>query len=455
MSDLSNYAAFLEAKSQIGGEHGFAPTFHHPQLHGFQASLVEWATRQGRAALFADCGLGKTLMQLAWAQNVIEHTNAPVLILAPLSVSLQTVHEAEKFGFSAVRSLDGTMPDGARIVTTNYERLLRFNPADFAGVVCDESSIIKNFDGTRKGEVTQFMRKVRFRLLCTATPSPNDYIELGTSSEALGYLGFMDMLGMFFKNDEDSLHPAFTGSKWRFKRHAEGEFWRWLCSFARAVRKPSDLGFDDGPFVLPDLVQREHLVESAVADGSLFAMPAANMAEERAERRASLVTRCERAAELLSSADNGVAWAHLNDEADLLEAMIPGAVQVAGSDADERKEEVFEAFRRGQVAKLVTKPKIAAFGLNWQHAATMTCFPDHSFEQHYQCIRRMWRFGQTRSVTVHNVTSRSLSGVTRNLQRKAEACEIMFANMVAQMNDALRIRRFRPHEKSVELPAWL
>ncbi len=323
MSIHPDYQAFLEAKSHIGGEHGFAPTFQHPGAYDFQSHLVDWAARQGRAALFADCGLGKGLMALTWAHNVNRHTNRPVLIIAPLSVSLQFVEEGAKFDLPAVRSLDGRFPAGAGIVTTNYERLARFDPADFAGVVCDESSIIKNFEGTRKTEITEFMKKVRYRLLCTATPSPNDYIELGTSSEALGQLGHMDMLGMFFKNDEDSLHPAFIGSKWRFKRHAEREFWRYVCSWARAIRRPSDLGFDDRAFVLPDLIQVEHVVESAAAEGALFAMPAASLTEERAERKATIRSRCEKAAEIIAAAPAGVAWCHLNPEADLLVDLIP------------------------------------------------------------------------------------------------------------------------------------
>lgn len=455
MSYHNDYRSFIESKSQLGGEFGFKANYDHPSAYDFQTFLVEWAVRQGRAAIFADCGLGKTLMQLTWAHNVNRHANKPVLVIAPLSVSLQTVDEAEKFGFGAERSLDGRFKTTNGIVTTNYERLSHFDPNAFAGVVCDESSIIKNFEGARKGEITEFMKKVKYRLLCTATPSPNDYIELGTSSEALGQLGYMDMLGMFFKNDEDSLHPAFVGSEWRFKRHAERDFWRWMCSWSRAVRRPSDLGFDDRAFVLPDLIETEHVVESDRAEGALFAMPAANLAEEREERRATLRQRCEAAAAILSSAESGVAWCHLNAEADFLKELIPGAEQIAGSDRDERKEELFEAFRHGQLKKLVTKPKIAAFGMNWQHASTMTYFPDHSFEQYYQAVRRMWRFGQKHPVTVHNVTSQSLAGVTKNLRRKADACETMFEEMVAQMNDALRLSRFRDHMNNQEIPSWL
>lgn len=447
------YEAFIEGKSQLSGEFGFSPTFMPAQCYDFQSHLIEWACRQGRSAIFADCGLGKTLMQLAWAQNVHIHTGKPVLILSPLSVALQTVGEAEKFGFECARSLDGSIK--TPLVTANYERISKFDFADFGGVVCDESSILKNFDGSRRGEITEFMRKVEYRLLCTATAAPNDYIELGTSSEALGYLGHMDMLLMFFKNDEGSINPAFIGSKWRFKAHAERDFWRWICSWARACRKPSDLGFDDGAFILPDLVETEHVVKSPAQDGFLFPVRAISLEEQRVERKATIEPRCELAATLLDHDRPGVAWCQLNDEADLLTHLINGAEQISGGDSDERKEEVIEAFRKGQLKKLVTKPKIAAFGMNWQHCAHMTYFPDHSFEQYYQATRRFWRFGQQSTVRVDNIISESNEGVSANLRRKAVACEQMFESMVAQMNEALAVNRFRPHNEKMELPSWL
>jgi superfamily II DNA or RNA helicase len=416
---------------------------------------VDWAVRKGRAALFADCGMGKTPMQLVWAQNVVERENAAVLVLAPLSVSQQTVEEAEKFGIEAVRAADGRFPDGARIITTNYEQLHKFDPADFAGVVCDESSIIKDFEGTRKSQITDFMRKVRYRLLCTATAAPNDYVELGTSSEALGHLGYMDMLSRFFKNDKDSLHPAFIGSDWRLKGHAERDFWRWLASWARACRKPSDLGFDDRHFVLPNLMQVEHVIESPVPFGEMFAVPARTLGEQREETRATIERRCTFAAERLSGDEPGVAWCHLNAEADLLEKMIPGAVQVSGSDSDDRKEEVFSAFRHGQISKLVTKPKIAAFGMNWQHCSRMTYFPTHSFEQYYQAVRRFWRFGQKNEVKVDAIITEAQSGTLENLKRKAEACDMMFSNLVRDMNDAIQIERVNAFTQAEEVPSWL
>lgn len=454
MSIHPDYRQFLERKAQLGGEHGFEPTFMPSFLFDFQAHLVDWSIRRGRAAKFADCGMGKTPMQLVWAQNVVEREARPVLILAPLSVSQQTVEEAEKFDIDAKRSMDGSHA-GARIVVTNYEKLHLFDPSDFAGVVCDESSIIKNFDGVRKGDITAFMRKTKFRLLCTATAAPNDYIELGTSSEAIGELGYMDMLSRFFRNDKDSLHPAFIGSDWRLKGHAERDFWRWMASWARACRKPSDLGFDDRHFVLPDLVETEHQVASPVPFGELFHVPSKTLLEQREDTRATIRERCERAAELHQRNVAGIAWCNLNDEGDLLEKLIPGAVQVSGADPDERKDEVFTAFRRGHIAKVVTKPKIAGFGMNWQHCAHMTEFPTHSFEQYYQLVRRCWRFGQTKPVTVDSITTSSQGGVLANRNRKAAACAAMFERLVAEMNNAIRIGRSTPFNQAEVIPSWL
>jgi len=452
---VSEYAEFVVAKSQMAGCAGFEPTFRHPQAFDFQSHMVDWAVRQGRAALFEDCGLGKTLQQFTWAHNVGRETNKPVLILAPLMVVTQSVEEAAKFDFEAEGSLDGKFKTQTGVVVANYERLHYFDPADFGGVVCDESGCLKNFEGARKSEITEFMKKVRYRLLCSATPSPNDYIELGTSSEALGQLGYMDMLGMFFKNDEDTLHPLSMGTQWRFKSHAQRAFWRWVCSWARAIRQPSDVGFDDGPFVLPPLIERDHMVKSPVLEGQLFAMPAQGLAEERAERRGSLTDRCEKAAELHAQGGAGIAWCQLNDEADLLCKLIPGAMQIAGSDRDERKIELFNAFRHGQLDKLVTKPKIMAWGANFQHANYMTMFADHSFEQYYQMVRRMWRFGQKRPVTADTITTEGLAGVTKNLKRKAAAADEMFRLMVEQMNDALGVKRFHEHTNNQDLPTWL
>lgn len=449
---MSLYAAFLDRKAQLGGEHGFPPHWMPDFLFDFQASLVEWAIRHARGAIFADCGLGKTPMQLVWAENVARHTNGRVLILTPLAVAHQTIQEATKFGIEATR-------EAGRITVTNYERLHHYEPADFAGVVCDESSILKSFDGTRRMAITQFMRKVPHRLLCTATAAPNDYTEMGTSSEALGYLGHMDMLNRFFKNDaNNSAQGRKYGQmvKWRFKGHAEQPFWRWVASWARATRKPSDLGFPDARFVLPGLEERQHVVEArSLPDGALFALPAVSLREQREERRRTLTERCERLAALVATQVPALVWCHLNDEGDLLERLIPGAVQVSGDDSDDAKEEKFLAFSAGRVRVLVTKPKIGAWGLNFQHCAHVAMFPSHSYEQYYQGIRRCWRFGQTRPVVVDIVTTDGETRVLANLQRKAAQADRMFTHLVAAMRQALAVARGSYGAEPEQVPAWL
>jgi len=452
------YDEFVAGKSQGNHGDGFQPVWMPDFLFDFQASMVEWALMQGRCALFEDCGLGKTPQELVWAENVVRKTNGKVLLVTALAVTVQMVREAEKFGISVKVSKDGTAHPG--ITVTNYERLHLFNAGDFVGMVGDESSIIKSFTGTRRGEVTDFMRKMRYRLLATATAAPNDYVELGTSSEALGYLGHMDMLNRFFKND---LNNSATGRmrgeviKWRFKGHAEQAFWQWVCSWARAIRRPSDIGFKDDRFILPDLTEQEHLVEvNSLADGMLFAMPAVGLKEQRDERRRTVEERCAKVASLVNhTGQPALVWCHLNDEGDMLEKMIPDAVQVAGSDSDDAKEERLLAFADGKARVLVTKPKIGAWGLNFQHCNHVTFFPSHSFEAYYQGVRRCWRFGQNRAVQVDIVTTEGERGVVKNLQRKAAQADVMFSSLVAQMNDALSINRSTSFTNQLKVPSWL
>ena len=452
---LQEYRAFVESKTHLAGDFGFKPVYDNPHLYDFQRHLIDWALTKGRGATFADCGLGKTLMQLVWAENVHRHTNKPVLILAPLSVSSQTVEEAEKFGIEAHRSADGTIPNGKGIITTNYERLQHFDLNQFGGIVCDESSILKNFDGKIRNHITRAMRKVKFRGMYTATPSPNDYTELGTSSEALGDMAYMDMLQTFFKSNDDTLHPAHIGQQWRFKGHAEPHFWRWVASWARAVRKPSDLGFDDAGWNLPELIEQHHVIESKPLDGQLFAMPVRGLPMEREERKATITERCDLASELLTQHDCGVAWCHFNAEADYLTEIIPEAVNLQGSDKDEAKEEKFRAFRSGEIKYLVTKPKIAALGVNWQHCAACTYFDDYSYEQYYQAVRRFWRFGQKRAVTVHQIGTTSLANVASSRARKAEAADQMFQQMMEHMVNAQQHRKIFGHGSEPQMPAWL
>ena len=455
---MSGYEEFLDSKSHAGAMHGFRPTFLPGFLRDFQGAMVEWAVEKGRAALFEDCGMGKTPQFLVWAQNIVEHTNKPVLIFAPLAVSMQIVREGAKFGIEVERSPDGKF--SKKIVVTNYERIHKFDWKQFGGVVCDESSILKSFDGAIKSDITAFMLKVPYRLLATATAAPNDYTELGTSSEALGYMGHMDMLNRFFKNDQNnSATRRMYGEapKWRFKGHSEQPFWRWVCSWARAMRKPSDLGFDDGEFTLPPLEESLHLVKG---EGSpledLFVFPATTLPEQRKEKRRTLESRCQKAADLANSVSGpSVLWCHMNDEGYMLEDMVSGSVQVSGSDSDDAKEEKFLAFIDGKVSKLVTKPKIGALGLNFQHCAHMTYFPSHSYEQKYQAVRRFYRFGQTRPVTVDIVYTEGEKRIFENLSQKGENASRMFENLVAEMRNELAIQKAARTQTKIEVPSWI
>jgi len=444
--------------------HGFDPLWMPDFLFDFQSALVDWALKKGRAALYCDCGLGKTPMQLVWAQNVVQKTNGRVLILTPLAVSYQTVSEGEKFGVEVSRSSEGEV-GGSGVYVTNYERLHYFNPTDFVGVVCDESSILKNFKGKTKQDVTRFACKMSYRLLCTATAAPNDYIELGTSSEALGEMGYIDMLKTFFKANDNTYaqggsqrtrHNMEWGGKFRFRGHAERDFWRWVCSWARACRKPSDLGFDDGRFKLPDLVTNQHIVHAnTLRDGWLFEIPAVGLAEQREERSRTVNERCEMVAHLVDHDRPAVVWCHLNKESDMLRKMIPESVEVQGSDTDDHKETSFKGFQSGDIRVLITKPTIAGFGLNWQHCNHQTFFPSHSFEQWYQAIRRCWRFGQDKPVTVDVVTTEGEQRVLSNMQAKAQAAEKMFDRLVALMSNELKIEIKNEMTKTEEIPKWL
>jgi len=460
------YQNFLKSKMQLEGDFGFDPLWMPDSLFDFQKYLVEWALRKGRALIASDCGTGKTPMQLVWAENVRRKTNGNILILTPLAVGPQTVKEAEKFGVECRRSPDGKIKPG--ITITNYQRLHYFDPSDFCAVVCDESSILKNFDGTTKAAITEFMRLMPYRLLCTATAAPNDYIELGTSSEALGYLGYMDMLTRFFKNEQNTIKPMtfrhrgqnFTAlydrAKWRFKRHAEQPFWRWVCSWARALRRPSDLGFADGKFILPELIERQTIIENTKPlPGFLFTQVAVGLHEEREELKLTINERCERAAEIVKRNGCSVVWCNLNEEGRLLRRLIPDAIEVSGSDSDEKKEEVFVAFKAGQIKRLITKCKIAAFGLNWEHCNHTVFFASHSYEQYYQAVRRFWRFGQINPVEVDVIATSGGIAALESLQRKSKQAEKMFSNIVELMNDSMSLSRSVEYKTEEKIPEWL
>ncbi len=450
------YGSFLEKKGQLCGNFGFKPLFMPDYLFDFQKFLTEWSLLKGRSAVFADCGLGKTIMELVFAQNVVQKTNKNVLILAPLAVTYQTQAEGKRFGIDSHVSKEKVYP----ITITNYEKLKHFSPSDFVGVVCDESSILKNYSGAFKTEITQFMRKIPYRLLGTATAAPNDYIELGTSSEALGEMGFMDMLNKFFKNDlnNSGLRRHYgEAPKWRFKGHAQKMFWRWVCSWAKACRKPSDLGYSDDKFNLPKLTENKVIIEAkTLPDGMFLPLPAKNLDEQRKERRRTLEERCEAVADIVNKKDDfSLVWCQLNDEGNYLEKIIKDSVQVSGKDSENRKEEKLLSFARENTKCLITKPKIGGMGLNFQHCNHVTYFPSHSYEQYYQAIRRCWRFGQKREVSVDVVMTEGDDLVMRNMQRKSKQAQVMFENLVSEMNNQLKIMNIDKNTNKMEIPTWL
>lgn len=462
---MEDYQVFLESKSQIAENEGFEARWIPSEMFEFQEYLVRWNLLRARSAALLDCGLGKTLIEFVFGQNVAEETNKPVLIVCPLAVSFQMLEEAKKFGIELHRSSDGSahMP----MTVTNYQQLHKFNEHDFSGMICDESGILKHYASVTRNTITHFMRKMKYRLLATATPAPNDYTELGNSSEALGYLGLPEMLTRFFKNDQnnsDLKTHKWTGkggghSTWRFKGHAEEHFWRWVCSWARAGRKPSDLGnFDDSRFDLPGMIQNEHVITPrSLPPGELFQRPAFSLYEQREERRRALHERCEKVVELVMSKDQRPAavWCHLNQEGDLLEKLIPDCIQVKGGEPDEQKEEKLMAFTKGQVDCIVSKSSIAGWGLNWQHCWHQVHFPTHSFEQFFQSVRRSLRFGQHRKVVIDIVSTVGEKLVMDNLLYKASAADKMFEQVVAMMTNELKISRFEEFPEQEEIPSWL
>jgi hypothetical protein len=443
-----NYTDFLATKT-IGGDClGFEPKFLPDFLFPFQSLLAKWSVVKGRAAILAGCGLGKTPIELVWQDNMVRKTNKPGLLLTPLAVSHQMVREGDKFKIEVRRCPDGKWWKGINAV--NYERLSKFNPDDFGSVVCDEASILKSIDGKTRKMVTHFLTRIPYKLLATATPAPNDYMELGSLSEALGIMGRFQMLGMFFTHDSSDTQ------QWDLKGYAKKAFWKWMCSWARAVRSPSDLGFTDEGFNLPKLITNQHTVGSSlgVVNGQFGDLEAMTLDDQRAERKRTLTERCEKVADLVKDKDYSIVWCHLNLEGDLLEKLIPDCVQVSGADSDDAKEEKLDAFAKGKIKKLVTKPRIGGFGLNLQHCAHQTFFPSHSYEQYHQCVHRCWRFGQKRKVVVDIVTSIRERRVLANMRKKEAAAEEMFRSIVNSMGD-YQLQKDSIKNISIKLPEWL
>jgi ERCC4-related helicase len=456
-----NYQEFINNKKHTSQNFGIDCKYIPDKMFDFQKYVTEYAVKKGRCAVFLDTGLGKTIIELTVAKNYIQHTNKPVLIITPLAVAFQFLKEAEKFGIDDIMySKDGKY--NTKIVVCNYERLEKFNCNDFECVILDESSILKNFEGETRKQCTNFLRKIKYRFLFTATPSPNDYIELGTSSEALGHLGYTDMLTKFFKNNNNTIKSsgqARAGEEWYLKGHAEKSFWQWLSTWSISMRKPSDLGFDDSLFILPELKEIETIVLNKTplalnGQHTMFNFPAINFFEIKAEVRATINERCEMAVKKALDHETSVYWVNLNNEADLILKLDKSAVEVRGQMDIDKKEEILLSFSKGEIKKLITKTSITCFGLNWQHCNHTTYFPTYSYEQYYQAIRRFWRFGQKKDVLVDLILSDGQTRIMQSLMIKKDKAINMFKSLTENINSDFKLEK---HEfnKQITLPNFI
>lgn len=453
-----DYLEFLKTKKHSSVKQGVKPVFIPDYLFDFQKYATEYAIKKGRCAVFFDTGLGKTLIELVVARNFVEITNKPVLIITPLAVAFQFIKECKRFDISDIEySKDGKHK--ANIVLCNYERIDKFNPNDFDCVILDESSILKNFQGVIRNNITAFLKKVKYRYLFTATPSPNDFIELGTSSEALGYMGYADMLTKFFTNNEDTIKPQNIGTKWILKGHAKDNFFEWVSSWSISMRKPSDLGFDDTKFVLPELILKYHPVKNKTpltinGQHQMFNIVAKTMKEIQAESRNTVEERCIKAFELSKDHETSVYWCNRNDEGTMLKNLNKDSFEIKGSMNLDQKEEMLLAFAEGEIKKLITKPKMTAFGLNWQHCNHTTYFPTFSYEQYYQSIRRFWRFGQQNPVLVDLIYSDGQKRILDSLLAKTKKADDLFSKLNTSINSKFtdNIAKF---DKQIILPSFL
>jgi superfamily II DNA or RNA helicase len=455
---MDAYQSFVDRKSYSESFPGIDDTDIAPHLFPHQRDLVLWSLRKGRAAVFADTGLGKTAIQVEWARHVSRRGR--VLILAPLAVAQQTVEEGRRFGVDMAYRRDDA---GDLITVTNYEMLDRFSPDAFVGVVLDESSILKSFNGATRNAVIGGFKSTPYRLACTATPAPNDFTELGNHSEFLGVKTRTEMLAEYFVHDMD------TTQDWRLKGHAIKSFWKWLATWGAVVRRPSDLGHEDGAYNLPPLRFHEHVIPvdntAAHKSGLLFAVNATTLSDQRAVRRGTADARIAKAAELASGAGPCIVWCEMNDESKGVAAAIADAVEVTGSDDVDEKQDKLAMFSSGQKRVIVTKPSIAGFGLNWQHCARMVFVgASHSYEQTYQAIRRCWRFGQTMPVDVHIIRADTEQLVIDNYRRKEAEAARLGAEMAAQVIDSVRAevqgvsaREWNPYDAhtAMTIPSWL
>jgi hypothetical protein len=455
---MNDYLEFLERKKHSIGNYGIEPNYLPASLFDYQNYVAEYAIKKGRCAVFLDTGLGKTLIELVIAANYAKATNKPVLIITPLAVAFQFIKEAERFNIDDIsHSKDGKYK--TKIVVCNYERLQYFDSKDFDCVILDESSILKNFDGALKGQITAFLKKVKYRFLFTATPSPNDFIELGTSSEALGYMGYTDMLTKFFTNNEDTISPTNIGTQWILKGHARDNFFKWVSQWSISMRKPSDLGFDDSKHILPELITNYHSVKNEnnmVLNGQIlmFNMVAQRLTEIKDEQRQTIEPRCEKAVQIASQHETSVYWCNFNKESELLCHLDKSAYEIKGSMTLDKKEELLLAFANGEIKKLVTKAKMTAFGLNWQHCNHTVYFPTFSYEQYYQAIRRFWRFGQKNEVICDLVYSDGQKRVIDSLMAKTDKANELFSKLNSSINSQYTVVK-QDFDKQIQLPNFL
>ncbi|MEL7937620.1 DEAD/DEAH box helicase [Pseudomonas delhiensis] len=458
-----SYQDFVDRKLQAIAPAGLEAPFTLPEsLFPMQRDLVSWALRRGRAAIFADTGLGKTRMEVSFADEVYRRTGGDVMILTPLAVATQTVAEAAKMGITVTRCREAEdVRPGINI--TNYDRLHKFDLSRFMGVVPDESSVIKHHTAKLFDQLVEACRLIPYRLCATATPAPNDWTELGTHAEFLGICTRAEMLAEFF------VHDGGETQTWRLKGHARHLFWQWVSQWGACVRKPSDLGYDDAQYQLPPLVETEHLIETddanLIEDGMLFALEASSLMERRAARKESLYGRVQACAALVNGDDESwIVWGEYNAETEALCKLIPGAVEIAGSHTAEQKEQRLADFAAGRIRVLVTKPSIAGWGLNWQHCARMAFVGvSDSFETYYQAVRRCYRFGQAREVHVHLFSSQLEGAVLANLRRKEQDARAMGEALAAETSAAVRAaiggsqRQTNDYTAAhrVKAPAWL
>lgn len=453
------YYEFLQSKRHCLTGCGFDPVWMPDCAFDFQEHMITRSVRAGRLGVFADTGLGKTLVQLSIAENIVRQTNKRVLILTPLAVAFQFVDEAEKIGASDVEhTKDGKFKN--KIIVCNYERLHYLDPHDFECVMLDESSILKNFNGKIKEQIIAFIKKVPYRFLSSATPSPNDFIELGNSSEALGYMGYMDMLTKFFKSNQNSVdsNNRNIGEKFYLKPHAEDDFFAWVNQWAVLIKRPSDLGFSDSRHELPKLTTNTHTIHNTSTwidedQFNLFSKPAQRLTDVRQEQKNTVDERCDKAVSL-AKGKTSVYWVNLNEEGDKISSLDDEAVEIRGGMSIDQKEEALISFAKGEIPRLITKAKMTSMGLNWQHCNHTVFFPTYSYEQYYQAIRRFWRFGQTSNVTCDMVVSEGQSRVIEALDQKTQKAAELYENLVRSANKEFSVK-VKGFDHKVNLPEFM